>query len=695
MKTYAMDKIRNVALIAPHGVGKTSLADAMMHVSGQVGRRGSVDDGSSIFDARDEEIERKQTMTAGLGWCDVAGDKVNVIDTPGVADFRGDMYAALEVIEGALFLVKADGGLEVSSDAIWRTLRGRDMPTLIVISRMNKEHADFQGVVDGIRDQLSVKGTPVLLQMPIGKGEGLRGLVDLLHMKAYEYADGVATEIDVPADMEAEVAAAREALLDAAAETDDALVEKFLEEGTLTAEELMSGLAAGVAAGKIFPILLSDAECEVGVDRLLAAIVELMPSPACRVELKGIEPRGEAEVVLPVAADGEKVAYAFKFQREQQGGDMTWVRVFSGGIASGDNLTNSATSNAERVGQLSLALGKQREKVDSVAAGDIVLIAKMKSTPVGSTLYGGAAIGLPAPAYPAPTSSEAILPVTAGDEDKMGVGLTKLHEEDPTFEIRHESELSQTLLVGQGEMHIAYILEQVKKLYNVEVGRKRPRVAFKETIRGKAEVQGRYKKQTGGRGQFGDVWLRLEPMERGEGFEFVNAIVGGVVPGKFIPAVEKGVRETMRNGVYAGYELVDLKVTIYFGSFHAVDSSENSFKVAARLAMQKGVPEARPMLLEPVMKVAIRVPEAYMGDVMGDISSRRGQPQGMDSEGSIQVVHALVPQDEMYQYSTTLRAMTQGTGEFSMEFSHYAEVPGDVAKKLVEAYESSRSEGSD
>ncbi len=325
-----------------------------------------------------------------------------------------------------------------------------------------------------------------------------------------------------------------------------------------------------------------------------------------------------------------------------------------------------------------------------------MLAAKLKSSPTGMTLFGsGLSIQLPAPALPAPTSAEAITAAVAGEEDKMGVGLNRLHEEDPSFEIRHEGELSQTLLIGQGEIHLHTILDRLKKQFGVEVERKRPRVAFKETIKGTVEVQGRYKKQSGGRGQFGDVHLRLEPLPRGEVFEFANEIVGGVVPTKFIPAVEKGVIETMKRGIVAGYELVDVKVALFFGSFHAVDSSENAFKSAARVALQKGVPEAKPALLEPIMQVSIRVPEAYMGDVMGDISGRRGQPQGMESEGPIQIINALVPQDEMYQYSTSLKAMTQGTGEFGMEFSHYAEVPGDVARKLIEAYEKSKTDDAD
>jgi elongation factor G len=415
-----------------------------------------------------------------------------------------------------------------------------------------------------------------------------------------------------------------------------------------------------------------------------------------RSQLAGVKPGGSGTVTLAASPAGPKVLYAFKRQIEAQGGDITWLKVCSGTVAAGDALTNAATGTQERLSQLSVAVGKQREKIETVGLGDIFIAPKLKATPVGSTLHdGGGAIALPAIPYPAPTATEAIYTVTAGDEDKMSTGLTKLHEEDPTFEIRHESALSQTLLIAQGEAHILHLLEKLKKMFGVEVARKRPRVAFRETIRSKVEVQGRHKKQTGGRGQFGDVWLRLEPLPRGEGFEFVDGVVGGVVPNKFIPATEKGVRETMAQGVVAGYEVVDMRVTLYFGSYHAVDSSEAAFKTAARKAIQKGVREANPALLEPIMSVTVTVPEAYMGDVMGDISSRRGRIQGMEADGPYQVVKALIPQDELYQYATALRSLTQGTGIYRMDFSHYDEVPSDVARKLMEAYEKSRTEEED
>ena len=695
MKTYPMDKIRNVALVAPHGVGKTSLADAMLHVTGKVGRRGNVDDGSSVFDYLDEEIERKQSIGAGLAWLDFDGVKINVLDTPGVDDFRGDVYAALRVVEGVLFVVKADGGFEVASENLWNHLRKTGLSTFIVINRMNKEHADFAGTLAGLSDRVSGVAP---CQLPIGVGEDFKGVVDLIEMKAFQFDGDKAVEMDIPGDMADQVESAREQLIDAAASADDALTEKYLEEMTLAREDIIAGLKKGTAEGTVYPVFLTAADSEVGVTALLRSIVHLMPSANSRTrsELKGVKAGTDTEVAYTPAADGPAVAFAFKRQYEAQGGDVTFLRLFSGSLKSGDTVQCSDGRNSERIGQMSVAVGRQKDKIDEATAGDIVVAAKLKNTHTGMTLSSGIDIALPPIAYPVPTAADAIRPTTSGDEDKMAAGLTKIHEEDPTFEVRHQPALAQTLLVTQGEMHTGFILEKLKRQTGVEVERARPRIAFKETIRGTTEKQGRHKKQTGGRGQFGDVHLRLEPMPRGEGFEFVDAIVGGVVPNKFIPAVEKGSRETLAHGLVAGYEMVDVKVTLFFGSYHNVDSSEAAFKAAARIALKKAVEEdaakLRPVILEPVMKVRIVVPQTYMGDVMGDVSTRRGAIQGSDADGPYQVVTANIPEDELYQYATSLRSLTQGTGTFTMEFSHYAEVPGDVQARLVEEYKKQRTD---
>jgi len=685
-----MDKIRNVALIAPHGVGKTALADAMLHATGKVGRRGNVDDGSSVFDFLEEEIERKQTMSASLAYTEVDGCKVNIIDTPGVADFRGDVYASLAVIEGAMFVVKADGGFEVASDSLWRLLRANEMPSFIIINRMNKEHADWDESLESVRERVGVNAVP--LQLPIGSKDGFKGIIDLVKMKAFITEGGKTTESDIPADMADAAQEAREALMDPAAEAVDELMEKYMEEMTLTDEELIQGLRAGISGGTLYPVLATAADSETGVEALLGSVVDLIPSAASRTEVKGVDEDGE-EATFACAPDGEPLMYAFKKQYEAQGGDVVWLRVFSGSASSGENLSTNE-GNGERLGQMSAAVGKNKDKMDTVPAGDIVQAAKLKATGTGITLTSKGQFALPAIPYPVPTNGEAIRPVTSGDEDKMSAGLNKIHEEDPTFILDHQAGLSQTVLITQGDMHTGYILEKLKKGVGVDIEKSRPRVAFKETVKGKTEMQGRHKKQSGGRGQFGDVHLRIEANTRGEGFEFNDEIVGGVVPGKFIPAVEKGCRETLVDGLIAGYEVVDLKVGLFFGSYHNVDSSEAAFKTAARLALQgaarEKAGELRPIILEPIMNVRIVVPTDYMGDIMGDISTRRGAIQGSEADGPYQVVSAQVPEDELYQYAITLRAMTQGTGTFTMEPSHYAEVPGDVQKRLMEEYENSK-----
>ena len=694
MKTFPMEKIRNVALIGPHGVGKTSLADSMLHVTKKVGRKGNVDDGSSQSDYFEEEIERKQTTTASMAWMEFDGNKINIIDTPGVDDFRGDVHAALRVVEGLMFVVKADGGFEVASENLWNLVRSTELPTFIVVNRMHKEHADWRAVMNGLKDRVAGAAP---LQLPIGNGDSFEGVIDLITMKAYTSTGAESVEIDIPADMNDAVEEAREMLMDAAASVDDDLTEKFLENLTLSEEEVILGLKKGILDGTVFPVFFSDAEKEVGVRSLLRAANNLLPSSFSRTrsEMKGVRAGLEEEASFTPGAAGPVVALAFKRQFEAQGGDVTWLRVFSGSLKSGDTLTGSDGRSSERMGQLSVTVGKAKEKIDVAGPGDIVLAAKLKNTQTGDTLTSGVDFAFKPIKYPVPTSADAIRPATSGDEDKMAAGLNKIHEEDPTFELIHQPHLSQTLLATQGEIHTNYILDKLKKQTGVAVERRRPRINFKETIRGTAEKQGRHKKQSGGRGQFGDVFIRMEPRERGTGFEFADEIVGGVVPGKFIPAVEKGCRETLLEGLIAGYEMVDVRCALYFGSFHNVDSSEAAFKMAARKALKAASEEEadklRPVILEPIMQVKIVVPQIYMGDVMGDVSTRRGALQGTDSDGPYQIITANIPEDELYQYATSLRSFTQGTGIFTMEFSHYAEVPGEVQKRLVGEYKKTQT----
>ncbi len=686
MKTYSMEKIRNIALVGPHGVGKTSLADSMLHVTKKVGRKGNVDDGSSVFDYLEEEIERKQSVTASLAWTEFEGTKFNIIDTPGVDDFRGDVHAALRVVEGIMFVVKADDGFEVASENLWNLVRKSHLSTMIVVNRMHREQADWRAVMNGLKDR--VEGVAPL-QLPIGNGESFEGVIDLITLKAYKSTGDESVEIDMPADMADAVEEAREMLMDAAASADDDLTEKYLEELTLSEEDVIAGLKKGTLEGTVYPVYFTDAEQEVGVRALLRSANNLFPSSfhRTRSEMTGTRAGMDEEASFTPSADGPTVALAFKRQYEAQGGDVTWMRVFSGSFKSGDTLDCGDGRSNERIGQLNMIVGKNKEKIEEVTAGDIVVASKLKSTHTGTTLASGVDFCFLPIVYAVPTSADAITPVTSGEEDKMAAGLNKLIDEDPTFKLIHQPHLSQSLLATQGEIHTNFILDKLKRQTGVVVERKRPRIDFKETVRGTAEKQGRHKKQSGGRGQFGDVHLRMEPRKRGEGFEFADEVVGGVVPTKFIPAVEKGCIETLKDGLIAGYQMVDVRCALFFGSYHNVDSSEAAFKMAASKCLKAMADEEtaklRPVILEPIMSVRIVVPQVYMGDVMGDVSTRRGAIQGSETDGPYQVVTANIPEDELYQYATSLRSFTQGTGIFTMEFSHYAEVPGDVQKRLV------------
>ncbi len=694
MKTYSMDKIRNIALVGPHGVGKTSMADAMLHVTGKVGRRGNVNDGSSVFDNTEEEIEKKQTISASLAYTELDDNKINIIDTPGVDDFRGDVHASLRVVEGLVFVVKADGGFEVASENLWNLIRKSHTSTFIVINRMHKEQADWRSTMNSLKDR--VEGVAPL-QLPIGVGESFSGVIDLITLKAYKFDGHNAVETDIPADMADAVEEGREMLIDAAASADDDLTEKYLEDMTLSEEDINFGLKKGTLEGTVYPVFFTDAESEVGITSLLRSVINLFPSSFSRTrsEMTGTRAGMDDEASFTPSADGPAVAFAFKRQYEAQGGDVTWLRLFSGSIKSGDTLKCGDGRSSERMGQMSVVIGKTKEKIDVATAGDIVLAAKLKHTHTGDTLASGLDFCFPGITYPVPTSADAIMPQTSGDEDKMAAGLSKIRDEDPTFEVRHIAELGQTLLATQGEIHSHYILDKLKKQTGVAVLRSRPKINFKETIRGTAEKQGKHKKQSGGRGQFGDVHIRMEPMPRGEGFEFADEIVGGVVPGKFIPAVEKGCIETLKKGLVAGYEMVDVKCALFFGSYHNVDSSEAAFKMAAAKALKGCINDEsgklRPVILEPIMSVRIVVPQTYMGDVMGDVSTRRGAIQGSEADGPYQVVTANIPEDELYQYATSLRSFTQGTGTFTMELSHMAEVPGDVQKRLVDEFQKSQT----
>ncbi len=679
MKQFPAAQIRNVALVGHQESGKTTLSESLLYTAGAIPRMGRVEDKNTTMDYDSEEIARGISIHSGVAHLEHAGTKVNVIDTPGYEDFVGDVLLGLDVVEGAIIALRADAGVEVGTDRVWGFVRDRERPALFVVNRMDKEHANFDNCLEQLHEHF---GAGVhALQLPIGSGEKFRGVVDLVDMKAYEFekdGKGAAKPIDVPADLKDKANALRKELMESAAESDEALMEKYLESESLSDEEFKTGLAAGVKTAQIFPVLCASPAHNMGASLILDAIVKYLPGAdtgAC-VTVDG--------KTIKTEANGTPLAYVFKNISDPHVGDMLCVRVFHGTLTPALDLQNTTRNTAERLGALFVLEGKNRQDADKLQAGDIGALVKLKVTKVRDTLGDKASGNVVKPTdLPKPSINSAILPITKGDDEKMGTGLHRIMDEDPTFEVTPTQETHQTIIAGQGELHLEIIVHRLKERFGVGVTLEKPRIPYRETIRRPAEAQGRHKKQTGGRGQFGDVWLKIEPLQRGKHFEFVDGVVGGVVPGKFIPAVEKGVVATMEMGVIAGYPMVDVKATIYDGSYHTVDSSEQAFKTAGSLAFKAAVEKANPVLLEPIVNLQVKVPDEYMGDVMGDLSGRRGKISGTENQGRFAVIKATVPMAELYKYSTHLRSMTQGRGSHTREFSHYEEVPREVADKII------------
>ena len=680
MKDYTTDKIRNIAFIGHQDTGKTSLSEAILFSTGVIGRLGKVEDGNTAMDTAQEEIERKISIQASLAFCEHNDHKINIVDTPGYEDFVGEVLAALDVVEGAAVLIRADAGVEVGTEKVWEYVEERKLPTCFCINKMDKENASFSKCLDDLREHY---GRALPFQLAIGAGTGFKGVVDLLHEKAYEFSTdgkGTAKEIPIPDDLKGEADKWRKELFETAAESDEVLMEKYLETETLSVEEATKGLADGVASADVFPVFCVSAELNIGIPQFLHGVTDVMPSPTARNKALA-----ESEETLKADPSGPAAAMIFKNVSESHVGDMLFLRVFRGSITGGSDIYNSTRDQSDRLGQLFLLQGKDRTETPKLAAGDLGAAVKLKHAHVGDTLCDKSkSVKIAPTSFPKPSIFSAISAATKGDEDKIGTGLNRLQEEDPTFEVKVDSEVHQTLISGQGELHLEIVVARLKKRYGVDVVLSKPQIPYRETIKKTAQAQGKYKKQTGGRGQYGDVWLKVEPQPRGADFEFVNAIVGGVVPGKFIPAVEKGVRATMQGGVLAGCPVVDVKVTLYDGSYHNVDSSEQAFKVAGSMAFKTATAQANLVLLEPIINVEVKVPEEFMGDVMGDLSGRRGKIQGMEPRGNFNVIKSQVPLAELYRYSTHLRSMTQGRGTHKREFSHYEPVPHENAQKIIE-----------
>jgi len=680
---FSTDKLRNVALISHGGAGKTSLAEGMLFRSGTTTRLGNVDEGTSILDSDPQEIKRKMSINTSIASCEWNKHKINLLDTPGYFDFVGEVKAALRVCDGAIVTVCGASGVEVGSEKVWEYADEYGLPRIVFVNKMDRENANFDKVLEEIQGAFGVKVTPV--QLPIGQADGFKGIVDLIQMKAYVYDDqGNPQETDIPEDMQDRVDAAREALMDSVAVGDDEVMMKYLEGEPLSGEEVASCLGKGTRTREVIPLLVGSAKKQIGTDLLLDYCIHCLPSPADVPAVTGVKPGTDEEVTRAPSIDEPLAALVFKTMADPYVGRLNLLRVYSGILKSDTIVFNANKGQQERVGQVYLVKGKEQEPVDQVCAGDLAAVAKLQNTTTSDVLCDESdRIILKPINFPAPSITMAVEPKNRGDEEKIGTGLNRLTEEDPTFTVRREAETSQILISGTGEMHLAVMKSRLESKFDTEVELVRPKIPYRETITKKAEGEHKHKKQTGGRGQYGHVFLRLEPST--EEFEFVDEIFGGAVPKQYIPAVEKGVQETMSEGVLAAYPVVNVKTTLYDGSYHSVDSSEMAFKIAAAMAFKKAFLDAGPVLLEPIVEAEIIVPEENMGDIMGDMNKKRGRILGMDPQNGKQVIKAEAPLAEMFRYAIDLRSMTQGRGSFTMEFKRYEQVPPHIAEEIIAA----------
>jgi elongation factor G len=681
--TELVDKIRNIALVGHGNSGKTSLAEVMLYQTGVTSRLGRVEDGNTAMDFEPEELKRNISISSGFHQFNWKKHSVTLVDTPGDQNFFTDTKFCMQAVDGAVVLVDAVDGVKVQTDQAWSFAQSLKLPCVILINKLDRERADFsRAFQDAVK---SFEPKPIILHLPIGAESNFKGIVDLITMKAFTYdANGKATSIDIPSDMQSLVEDEREKLVENIAEADDTLLERYLEGDPISDDELKAALQKGTISRIFSPVLCASAIKAVGIDLLMDFIVNSMPSPLDRMPKVGIDPVVGNEIERAPDPDAPFSAFVFKTVADPYAGRLSIFRVVSGKLGSDGSFYNVNKDVKERFNQLLTIFGKEQKQAKSAGPGSIVAVAKLKETFTGDTLCDEAnKIKFPFP-EPLPTLiTFAITTKGSGDEDKIFISLTKMLEEDSALKLERTAETKEILLSGRGQVHIEATVEKLKRKYNVEVHLKTPKVPYRETIKKKVRVQGRHKKQSGGHGQFGDCWIQMEPLPRGAGFEFVDAIVGGSVPRSYIPAVEKGIIEASLKGVLAGYPCVDFRVTLDDGSYHAVDSSEMAFKIAGSLAFKKAVAEAKPVLLEPVLSVEITTPEEFMGDIMGDLNSRRGRVLGMDSEGKYQVIKANVPMSEFLSYAPDLTSMTGGRGVYSMAFSHYDEVPALISEKLL------------
>jgi elongation factor G len=696
VKVYSGENIRNVAMVGHGHAGKTSLLSAMLYTAGATPRLGRVDDGSATTDYDEEEIARKMSIAAAAGYVEWGKTKINVIDTPGFNMFVHEARMVLPVVDAAIVVVDGVAGVEVVTQRVWNDCEEYKTPRLIVVNRMDRDRANAERVLESLINAFGRNVIPI--ELPIGSEKNLSGVVDLVRMKAYTYelgGNGKGKETEIPANMRAQVQESHEQLVELVAEGDDKLMEEFFEKGTIPEEDLIPALHNAIREDKLFPVIFSSGLGNVGADRVMDFIVDYTPAPSEHEWVQG-EPAssGNGDAPKRHETDAEPVSlYVFKTVSDAFAGRISFFKVFSGVLKNEATVQNFSRGSAEKLSHISIMQGKTAVPVTELHAGDIGAVAKLKDTLTGDTLGDKAApILYPRVKLPEPAITFAIEPKSRADEDKLGPGIHKLMEEDAMLRFFRDSQTQEFLIAGTGQQHIEVVVAKLKKRYHTEVVLKAPKVPYRETIRGKADVQGRHKKQTGGHGQYGDCKIKMEPMARGGQFEFVNDIFGGAIPKNYIPAIEKGIKDAAARGYLAGFPVVDFRVILYDGSYHDVDSNDMSFQMAGRIAFRKAMEQAKPTILEPVMAVEITVPDEFAGSIMGDLNSRRGRIQGMDNKGGNTVVKAEVPMAEMLTYGVDLTSMTQGRGSFNMEMHHYDTVPGQLQEKIIEKAKAARGE---
>ncbi len=686
MRVFESDSIRNICIVGHGAAGKTSLTSAMLFDAGAVNRLARVDDGNTVTDWEDEEIERKISISSALAHCEWNKKKINILDTPGYRPFIAETQLALRAADAVVVVVDAVAGVEVQTEKVWEFCNDYNLPRIIVVNKLDRDNASSERSLASIEESFGRGAVPI--QIPLGVEKEFSGVVSILDGKACRYsrdASGKFQTEDAPAGMQDDLVEKREKLIEMVAESSDALMEKFFADGALGQEDMMEGLKASIMQKSLFPVLYASASLNIGIAQILDAIAELFPSPAVVGSVKGKDPKSDKEIERAISSKQPYAAYVFKTIADPFAGRINLIKLISGVMRSDSSYYNQTKGKNEKFGPLQIPQGKTMIPVGEVHAGDFFAVTKLRETTTGDTLCDPSSpIAFPSVEIPEPSITFAIEPKSRGDEDKISNALARIAEEDPAIKYNRDAQTKQLLLSGSGQLHVEVTVSRLRKRYGVEVILKTPKVPYRETIKGKADVQGRHKKQTGGHGQFGDCWIKMEPLPRGGQFEFVDEIFGGSIPRNFIPAVEKGIVESAARGYLAGHPVVDFRVILYDGSYHPVDSSEMAFKIAGSLAFKKAMEEANPVLLEPIMNVEIFAPQEYAGALTGDLTSRRGRLQGMDMKRDIQIIKAQVPMAEMVSYAPVLTSVTGGRGSYHMEFSHYDEVPAHIAQKIIE-----------